>query len=204
MADEVIVETNWILDVTLHEDAASETLFEYAVAEHLPLLLQSFCIAEAIKAVETKRSGWRSLGDRLGETRADIVRSRTLSPLAAEPLERAQAALVQTSDMAVKEFWEILEKIVRMVRPIAVSPQNIQLTAQLQDMFNLQLADSAVLATVTEARRTGLCSKFMSRDAAFGSPGPLSWLEREGIEYLRSAEPIVGPIRQRLLREDQP
>ena len=79
MTDEVIVETNWILDVTFHEDAASEALFEYAVAEHLLLLLPSFCVAEAIKAVETKRSGWRSLGDRLGETRADsILRTRRM------------------------------------------------------------------------------------------------------------------------------
>ena len=88
----------------------------------------------------------------MARTRSDIARSRTLSPLAAEPLERAQAALVQTSDVAEKEFWEILEKVVRIARPIPMSPQNVQLTAQLRDMFNLQLADSAVLATVTEAR----------------------------------------------------
>ena len=118
-------------------------------------------------------------------------------------LERAQAALVQMSDMAEKEFWEILEEVLRVTRPVPVNPQAVRLTAQLRDMFNLRLADSAVLATVTEARRAGLCSKFMSRDAAFASPGPVSWFEREGIEYLRSADSIVGPIRQRLQRENR-
>jgi len=56
VADEIIVETNWVLDVALHQDEASGTLFEYARAGYAQLFLPSFCVAEAIKAVETKQS----------------------------------------------------------------------------------------------------------------------------------------------------
>lgn len=200
MADEVIVETNWILDVALHEDESSETLFTYVVAGHLPLLLPSFCIAESVKSLETKQSGWAAVARKLAEIRGDITRSKTLSPVAIESLERAEFALVQISDVAGSEFWEVLGKIVRVADQVVLSHEGIQLTAQFADMFKLSPADSAVLAAVTEARRQGRCSRFMSKDTAFSNPGPRGWLNREGIEYFSSAAPIVEPIIQRLKR----
>lgn len=201
MADEVIVETNWILDVAFHQDESSETLLKYAVDGHIPLLLPSFCIAESVKAVETKQSGWGSVATKLKGIRSDIARSRTLLPGAVDSLERAEFALVQMSDAAEKEFWEVLEKIIRVADQVVPSPEAIELTAQFADMLSLDPADAAVLAAVTEARRTSRCSKFMSRDSVFGDQGPLGWLKVEGIEYFPSAAPIVGPITQRLKRE---
>ena len=200
MADEIIVETNWVLDVALHQDEASGTLFEYARAGYAQLFLPSFCVAEAIKAVETKQSFWHSLATRLAETRAVVIRSTTLTPLT-EPLEQAEFALAQIGDSAEREFWGTLEQITAVTRLVEPTSETVRLTAQFRDLFNVSPADSTVLATVAEVRRAGLCSRFMSRDAVFEGPGPGGWLEREGIEYYRSAAPVVGPIRQRLERE---
>jgi predicted nucleic acid-binding protein len=183
VADEVIVETNWILDVAFHQDDSSETLLDYALNGHVPILLPSFCIAEAVKAVETKQSGLDSVARNIANVRNDIVRSKTLAPIAAESLERAEFAVAQISDVAEAEFWQVLEKIVGVAQQVVPTVEAIHLTAQFGDMFNLSPADSAVLAAVTEARRAGRCTKFMTRDGAFRAAGPLGWLTGEGIEY---------------------
>jgi hypothetical protein len=202
MADEILVETNWILDACFHQDDASEALLDYAGAGHVAILLPSFCLAEAIKAVETKTAVWDSLAIRLRDTRADVSRSRTLAPFA-ENLQQAEFALAGMADAAEREFWDVLGRIVTVARLVEPTKEGVALTARVRDLFKLSPADSAVLATVSEARRTGVCSSFMSRDGIFGTPGPRGLMEREGIVYHSNAAPIVGPIRQRLERESR-
>ena len=59
--DVVAVETNWVLDVTLHQDEGSEELLTQAEHGVVQLFLPSICIAESIKRFESMRQSWVDL-----------------------------------------------------------------------------------------------------------------------------------------------
>ncbi len=198
-AGEVAVETNWILDVALHQDQASEELLTYTEQRHVRLFLPSFCIAEAIKAFESRRQDWEDLERRIRAGRREILRSSSLQfPDGA--LGAAADVLAQVADVAEQEFWRMLERIAAVTDLLEPTPELVALTADLRQFLDLEPADAAILAHVVIARRADVCRSFMSRDEHFRNDVTRAWMTREGIEFFDSPYPVIGPIRARLGR----
>ncbi len=154
MIPEVAVETNWILDVALEQDPASQELFAYAVRRDIQLFLPSFSIAEAIKSLEAKQRVWRDLSGQLQKARGEFGRSTLTNP-SREHLDQAITALAYVHDLVETRFWAILGEISRVTRITEATPQILELTAQIRDFLKLSPADSAVLATVVSLKKAG-------------------------------------------------
>lgn len=195
MIREVAVETNWVLDVALQQDAASEELFKYAREGRIQLFLPSFSVAEAVKALEAKEQRWRDLSTELEKTKREFGRSELSKPLVGD-LDPAISALASVQDTVETRFWVTLEDIGRVARIVEPTPETIKLTAQIRDFLKLSPADAAVLATVVSLKSAGVCTTFMSRDKeAFASESTRTYMGTEGVTYYDSASPIVGPLR---------
>jgi hypothetical protein len=132
--DVVAVETNWILDVSLHQDQGSEELLQQAERGLVQLLVPSFCIAESIKRFESIRQGWSDLQEGTKRARREILRSAHLR-FADERLMGAVSALAETSDTAEREFWRLLERIARATRLLVPGPDAVTLTADLRNFW---------------------------------------------------------------------
>jgi predicted nucleic acid-binding protein len=102
------------------------------------------------------------------------------------------------SDAAESEFWQVLERITRATALLEPTPEVVVLTAEIRTLLELDAADASVLATVVAARRADRCRKFMSRDHDFRSEAVRTYLASEGLEFLDSPNPIVGPLRSRM------
>jgi predicted nucleic acid-binding protein len=195
--DVVAVETNWLIDVALHQDEGSEELL--AQAEHgiVQLLLPSICIAESIKRFESIQQDWVRLEQDIRKTLREIMRSQHL-PFAEGRLTPATEALTEVSGAAETEFWRVLERVTRVTRLIEPQAETVALTADIRTFLNLQPADAFVLATIVTARRADICRKFMSRDSDFLADEVSAYLRAQGVEFFESAYPIVGPLRQHM------
>ena len=77
--DVVAVETNWILDVTLHQDQGSEELLQQAELGLVDVLVPSFCVAESVKRFEAIRQEWSDLQGALKKAAREILRSPHLA-----------------------------------------------------------------------------------------------------------------------------
>ena len=195
--DAVAVETNWVLDVTLHQDQGSEELLRQAELGLVRVFLPSFCVAESIKRFEAIRQEWNDLQQALKKAAREILRSPHLA-FADERLRGSVEILAEASDVAEGEFWGALERVVRTARLLTPGPETVALTAELRDFLGLEPADAAVLAEIVLARRSDTCRRFMSRDVDFQAAPIARFMADEGIEYLDSPFPIVGPLRSRV------
>jgi hypothetical protein len=195
--DVIAVETNWVLDVTLHQDEGSEELL--AQAEHgiVQLFLPSICIAESIKRFESIRQSWADLERGLKKVTREIMRSPQLR-FAEQGFTSATEALTEISGLAEREFWRVLERITRMARLIEPQPETVARTADIRTFLDLEPQDASVLATVITARKADVVKKFMSRDGDFQAEDVLGYMRGEGLEYFPSAYPIVGPLRRHM------
>jgi len=195
--DVVAVETNWVLDVTLHQDEGSEELLTQAEHGVVQLFLPSICIAESIKRFESIRQSWVDLERGLKKAAREIMRSPQLR-FGEEPFALAAEALTEISGLAEREFWRVLERITRMARLIEPQPETVARTADIRTFLDLEPADASVLATVITARNADVVKKFMSRDGDFQAEDVLGYMRSEGLEYFASAYPIVGPLRRHM------
>lgn len=192
--DIVAVETTWVLDVALHQDEGSEELLAQAERGIVQLFLPSICVAESIKRFESIRQSWIELERSIKKVSREIMRSVHLR-FAEARLEPATDALIEASGVAEREFWQRLEHVTRTTTLIEPQPETLTLTADIRTFLDLEPADASVLATVVTARRNGTCRKFISRDTDFQTDGVRAYMNHEGLEYLDSAYPIVGPLR---------
>jgi predicted nucleic acid-binding protein len=195
--DIVAVETNWVLDVALHQDEGSEELLTQAQQGVVQLLLPSICIAEAIKRFESIRQSWIDLERSIRNTVREIMRSSQLR-FAEARLVPAIETLTEVSAIAEREFWRVLELVTGLTQLIEPQPATVGLTADIRSFLNLQPPDASVLATIVTSSRAGTCRKFMSRDSDFRTDDVLAYMRDEGLEYFDSAYPIVGPLRQHM------
>lgn len=195
--DAVAVETNWLLDIALHQDAGSEELLAQASRGIVAIYVPSICIAESIKRFEAMRRAWAELEREIKKTRRETERSRHLF-CAEQRLVAATEALAEVSDVAEAEFWSVLENVMRVTKLIGPDVGIVGLTAEIRTFLKLEPVDASVLATVVAARRAGLIHKFVSRDNDFGAAEVLAYLGEEGVQFFDSAYPIVGPLRQHM------
>lgn len=195
--DVLAVESNWILDIALHQDEASERLLAQAQQGLVELLLPSFCIAESIKRFGAIRQKWTELEQQIKTTTREIRRSPPLS-FSVERLVSATDALAEVADVAESEFWRVIEQITRATVLLEATTEVVVLTAEVRTLLELDAADAAVLATVVTARRADRCRKFMSRDRDFRSEAVLTYMAGEALEFFDSPNPIVGPLRSRM------
>jgi hypothetical protein len=195
--DVVAVETNWLLDVTLHQDQGSEELLAQAAHGVVRLLMPSICIAESIKRFESMRQGWIDLERGIKKAAREITRSPRLR-FAEERLASATTALTEVSGIAEQEFWRVLEGVTRTTQLIEPRPETVALTGNIRTFLDLEPADASVLATIVTARNADMCRKFMSRDTDFQTEGVSAYMGTQGLEYFDSAYPIVGPLRRHM------
>lgn len=193
--DVVAVETNWVLDVALHQDQGSEELLLQAQHGIVQLLLPSICIAESIKRFESIRQSWTDLERNTRKITREMMRSPQLH-FVEERLASAADALTEASDVAEREFWRVLEVVTQVTRLIEPQPSTVALTAEIRTFLKLEPADASVLATVLTARRAEMCRKFISRDTDFQPDDVLAYMRNETLDYFDSVYPIVGPLRQ--------
>lgn len=193
---EVIVETNWVVDVALQQEEASVELFDQAQAGHVRLFVPTFCIAEATKNVELKQAELRRiLADQLPRLRHELSRSPVTRD-SGVPIDQLIVALAAAHDSMTAAFWPRLREIVGLVTLLHPRPETIDLTATVYDSLKLSPADASVLASVILASREHTCRAFMSRDADFSQTAVKEHLAAEGIQFYGSALPIVGPLRK--------
>jgi hypothetical protein len=192
LVDEVVVETNWILDVALEQDSGSVELFEYGRRGEMRLFLPSFSVAESIKNIETK-------GKALTSAAGSVDTQRGLFALVdgcTETMDAALIAMAALGDRIEERFRLILEEVTKFATLIEPTPDTVRLTSEIRGLLKLSPADSTVLATVSALVRTGGCGSLMSRDkSAFSHPDTQKYMQANGITYYDSAHPIVGPRR---------
>lgn len=197
MIREVVVETNWLWDVVLQQDGASQELFDHAGHRALTLFLPSFALAEAIKTLEAKQHGWRALAQDLARAQRELERSDLTRDPGAQ-LQGALDALGRLDALIEARFWSVLTEVAGIGQIVEPTHEVVRLTTEIRDSLRLSPADSAVLATVVSLHRAGRGHVFLSRDRqAFGSQAVLDYMTREGVTYHDSANPIVGPLRRR-------
>jgi len=193
---DVLVETNWILDVALQQDDASVELFRQSQARRARLHLPTFCVAEAVKSVETKQNDLKRLiNDQLPRLQRELSRSPSTRDTGA-PIEQLIDALARAHDAITTQFWLILRDIVATTALIPPRPETIELTAAIQDLLNLSPGDASVLATAILSCRDDVCRVFMSRDGDFSDEVVKDYMAREGLTFYPNAESIVGPLRR--------
>lgn len=189
----VVVETNWVLDVTLHQNEASEDLLRFARAGHVELLLPSFCIAEAVKNFESKQNRWKTLEDAISREKEEALRGELLQ-FVDGPLTVAANTLAELADQAETEFWDRLAEITGVAKVVEPTPAVIHRTMEIRQLLGLDPADAAVLATVVEMRLQGIADVFVSRDTDFGDEPVRAYIADQNITYHGSALPITGPL----------
>lgn len=177
--DILAVKTNWILDVALHQEEASDVLLAQTEQDLIQLLLPSFCIAESIKTFDEIREKWTALEQAIKAATREILRSPQLAFSGARLLG-ATDALAEVSDATESEFWRVIERITRATTLLEPTPEVVVLTAEIRTLLELDAADASVLATVVAARRADRCRKFMSRDQDFRSEAvPPTWRAKD-------------------------
>jgi len=130
----------------------------------------------------------------LGSARREFARSAILEPLGGNALDVARAAVAQAADAATQSFWVVLERIVDCVRQIPLTATTVQLTNEIRNSTSLRPPDAAVLATAVELARRGHCRRLPSNDSGFTEDPVTIWRTQEGIDLVRDAAVITGPI----------
>ncbi|CCF84212.1 hypothetical protein [Nitrolancea hollandica] len=195
MTDGLIVETNWIVDLTLRRSSASQTIWEAATRNEVTLFLPSICVAESVKLLERLQSGWRSLAAQLERDANEIRRYGALAG-SAKAFEGTQVELEALADQTEHLFWQTLEQVSQCAELLVVGYEIIRHTRNIREQLELTPADAAVLATVVTAKEQGLCARFFSRDKkAFGKPPTFEFMREMGILYHFDLEHCLRSIR---------
>jgi len=184
MAEGLMVETNWLLDVALQQDDGSTRIWDQAQAGRIDLFVPAFCLAEAVKVFEAWKQRWRSLDQLLREEVVQASRSPLLLASAAS-LSQACRDLEVIADTAESRLWELLDLVSRRATLLELRGDALTRFRSIRTNLRLSPADALVLASVCIAHEDGTCSRFMSRDQeAFKKKRDVSeFVLSVGVEY---------------------
>jgi predicted nucleic acid-binding protein len=191
MTESLVVETNWLVDVALERDVGSVHIWRLMVEEHLAIFVPAFALAEAIKRIEFERRRWNDLVGRVENAGRDLARSGVFSAQA-ESLSAAASELAAASNGAERQLWQTLDLATEHAELIELQRSTLLLARELHDRFRLEPGDAAVLASVVQARLSGQCDRFMSRDSAFAKADVADYLANQGVVFYRDPMRFLG------------
>lgn len=185
MADGLIVETNWLLDLTLERDHGPRVIWDLARSGRLDLFVPALCLAECAKAFESMRRNWRQQSSELRNLRSDLGRSQLFRTEL-----QALVAVDKVSGKVEALLWDVLRQVSVSMVLLQMGRDTMRLAGDLRDLLNLDPADAAVLAFVEESKSAGVCRRFVSRDRVFTSDIVQTYMASVGIEYF--ADPCAS------------
>lgn len=200
MPEGLIVETNWLLDVSLQRDLGSLAIWTLAEAHRIDLFLPSLCIAEAVKAFESQRHRWGQVMSQLASAQSDLRRS-ALFQAEVTALSEAHGALEELRDQSEISLWQTLHRASSRCTLVELSTTTTDLARSPRHQLTLDPADALVLAVVEEMVVASRCARFMSRDAAFRTPMVVSHLQSRQIEFMSEPDRFLSRYFPDTLRQ---
>lgn len=193
------VETHWILNCVLHQDADAARLFE--LDEHGGhVCMPAFCVAEAIARFRTLEGEARSFREQLKARRREAGRM-DLPP--AQRLADALETAIREQDLLIEtlpdELGTFMDKL--FGSGIERIPEDREIVVRANEYvrsLDVSRGDALVLATIIEhaARHDGEARVFLSGNTKdFGANSPAGELLRSaGIKGMSSTSNVLAMI----------